>query len=93
MNCQSNISTETLVKESKYHGYRHPFLDLYLSIANGFISSKLYDKRDDFDFETVNFPFWMVTFLAVLHFFIFCNLLGLLESAIMSRTTLREINI
>ena len=34
-----------------------PFLDLHLSIADGFISSKIYDKRDDFDFDTVNFPF------------------------------------
>ena len=34
-----------------------PFLDLHLSISNGFVSSKLYDKRDDFDFDTVNFPF------------------------------------
>ena len=32
-----------------------PFLDLHLSISNGFVSSKIYDKRDDFDI--VNFPF------------------------------------
>ena len=32
------------------------FLDLHLSIVNGFVSCKLYDKRDDFDFEMVNFP-------------------------------------
>ena len=25
-----------------------PFLDLHLSISNGFVSSKIYDKRDDF---------------------------------------------
>ena len=24
-----------------------PFLDLHLSVANGFVSSKIYDKRDD----------------------------------------------
>ena len=29
------------------------FLDLHLSIANGFVSSKIYDKRDDFDFDIV----------------------------------------
>ena len=28
-----------------------------MSISNGFVSSKIYDKRDDFDFEIVNFPF------------------------------------
>ena len=32
-----------------------PFLDL--SITNGTVSSKVYDKRDDFNFEIVNFPF------------------------------------
>ena len=34
---------------------RAPFLDLHLSISIGFVSSKIYDKRDDFDI--VNFPF------------------------------------
>ena len=33
-----------------------PFLDLHLSISNGFVSSKIYDKRDGFDFDIVNFP-------------------------------------
>ena len=34
-----------------------PFLDLNLSITNGIVSSKMYDKRNDFNFEIVNFPF------------------------------------
>ena len=34
-----------------------PFLDLHLSISKSFVSSKIYDKRDDFDFDIVNFPF------------------------------------
>ena len=34
-----------------------PFLDLHLSISNGFVLSKIYDKRDAFDFDIVNFPF------------------------------------
>ena len=33
------------------------FLDLYLSISNDIVSTKIYDKRDDFDFEIVNFLF------------------------------------
>ena len=33
------------------------FLDLNLSIHNNTISTKIYDKRDDFDFDIVNFPF------------------------------------
>ena len=34
-----------------------PFFDLHLSISNGFVSSKIYDKPGDFDFDIVNFPF------------------------------------
>ena len=33
------------------------FLDLHLSISNDTVSTKIYDKRGDFDFEIVNFPF------------------------------------
>ena len=35
-----------------------PFLDLNLSISNGTVSINIYDKRDDFDFDIVNFPFF-----------------------------------
>ena len=34
-----------------------PFLDLNLSITNGIVFSKTYDKRDDSNFKIVNFPF------------------------------------
>ena len=61
-----------------------PFLDLHLSISNGFVSSKVYDKRDDFDFDPVNFPFLMVTFpILPLTGFTFLNLSGLLECLVM----------
>ena len=33
------------------------FLDLHLSISDGFVKTKIYDKRDDFDFDIVKFPF------------------------------------
>ena len=33
-----------------------PFLDLDLFINNGIVSSKIYDKRDDFDFSIINYP-------------------------------------
>ena len=32
-------------------------LDLNLPITNGIVSSKIYDKRDDFTFEIINFSF------------------------------------
>ena len=34
-----------------------PFSDLNLSIFNGTVSTKIYDKWDDFDFDIVNSPF------------------------------------
>ena len=34
-----------------------PFLYLNLCISNGTVSTKIYDKRDDFDFDIVNFSF------------------------------------
>ena len=34
-----------------------PFLDLHLSISNGFVSSNIYYRRDDFGFDIVIFPF------------------------------------
>ena len=33
------------------------FVDLHLSISNDIVSTKIYDKRHDFDFEIVNFQF------------------------------------
>ena len=32
------------------------FLDLHLSISDDIVTTKIYDKRDDFDFGIVNFP-------------------------------------
>ena len=34
-----------------------PFSDLDMSPTNGIVLSKINDKRDDFNFEIVNFPF------------------------------------
>ena len=33
------------------------FLDLQFFISNNIVSTKIYDKLDDFNFEIVNFPF------------------------------------
>ena len=32
-------------------------MDIHLSISNSFVSSKIYDKCNDFAFDIVNFPF------------------------------------
>ena len=69
-----------------------PFLDLHLSISNGFVSSKIYDKRDYFDFGIVNFPFLNGTFPVLpLTVFIFLNLFDLLECLIMRLTSMHVI--
>ena len=49
--------SEMQLNKANTSGTDAPFLDLHLSISNGFVSSKIYDKRDDFDFDIVNFPF------------------------------------
>ena len=61
-----------------------PFFDLYLSISNGFVSSKIYDKRDDFDFDIINFPFLDSDVpRSTPYGFTFLNLVGLLECLVM----------
>ena len=49
--------TELQLNKANSSDTEAPFLDLNLSITNGIVSPKIYDKRDDFNFETVNFPF------------------------------------
>ena len=63
------------------------FLDLHLFISDGFVMTKIYDKRDDFDFDIVNFPFLDGVFL-VRHpmVFIFLNLFDLLKCPVMLMT-------
>ena len=48
--------TELQLNKANSADTEAPFLDLDLSITNGIVSSKFYDKRDDFNFEIVNFP-------------------------------------
>ena len=49
--------TELQLNKANSSDTEAPFLDLNLSITNGIVSSKIYDKRDDFNFEIINFPF------------------------------------
>ena len=48
---------ELQLNKANFSHIEAPFLDLNLSISNGTVSTKIYDKRDDFDFDIVNFPF------------------------------------
>ena len=48
---------ELEVKETTYTASSASFLDLYLEIDDsGQFSTKIYDKRDDFNFKFINFP-------------------------------------
>ena len=65
-----------------------PFLDFYLTISDGFVSSKVYDKRDDFDFIIVNFRFLDGDVPRATSYL---SLFGLLECLVMSLTLTIEI--
>ena len=45
------------LNKAKSSDTQTPFLDLHLTISDGFVSLKIYDKPDDFDFDILNFPF------------------------------------
>ena len=49
--------TELQLNKAHSSDTEAPFFDLVLSITNGIVSSKVFDKRDGFNFEIVNFPF------------------------------------
>ena len=49
--------SELQVNEANTSDTKVSFLDLHLSISSDIVSTKIYDKRDDFDFKIVNFPF------------------------------------
>ena len=49
--------TELQLNKANSSDTEASFLDLNVSITNGIVSSKIYDKRGDFNFEIVNFPF------------------------------------
>ena len=68
-----------------------PFLDLNLSITNGIVSSKIYDKLDDFNFEIVNFPFLDGDVpRSPSYVYIFLSLYVLLECVLMLMTSTTE---
>ena len=49
--------TELQLNKANSFDIEAPFSDLKLSISNGTVSSKIYDIRDNFDFEIVILPF------------------------------------
>ena len=81
--------TELQLNKANSSDTEAPFLDLNLSITNGMVSSKIYDQRDDFNFEIS--PFLMEMFLALLPMvYIFLSLFILLEYVLMLMTSTTE---
>ena len=56
--------TKLQLNKANSYNTEASFLDLDLSITNGIVSSNIYDKQDDFNFEISHF--WMEMFLAPL---------------------------
>ena len=69
-------STELQLNRANSSDTEAPFLDLNLCISNGTVSTKIYDKLDDFDFDIVNSLFWMAMSPGVPHMgYTYLNLL------------------
>ena len=49
--------TELTLNKANLDNHHCPFLDINFKICNGKVDTKIYDKRDDFSFPIVNYPF------------------------------------
>ncbi len=47
---------ELVLNKANLNDLDASFLDLHLTITDGTVTSKIYDKRDDFNFDIVNYP-------------------------------------
>lgn len=48
--------TELQLNKANTHDSEADFLDLNIKITNGSVCTKIYDKRDDYNFDIVNYP-------------------------------------
>ena len=54
----TNVISQLTVEKANKSDHLADYLDLTFIIdSGGKLSTRLYDKRDDFDFHIVNFPF------------------------------------
>ena len=58
-NCGITISypSELQLNKANVSDTEASFMDLHLSISDGFAKTKIFDKRDEFDFDIVKFSF------------------------------------
>ena len=72
--------TELQLNRAKSSDTEAPFFGFESMNFNGTVSIKIYDKRDDFDFDIVNFLFWMAMSPGVPHMgYTYLSLLDLPE--------------
>ena len=77
LNFLTNGPAELQFNKANLSDTEAPFLDL--SITHGIISSKIYDKRDEFNFEIVNFPCLDGDVPRTHSYFVYISLISLLE--------------
>ena len=83
--------TELQLNKANSSDTEAQFLELNLSITNGIVSSKIYDKWDDFNFEIVIFHLLKDMFLALLPMvYIYLSSFILLECDLMLMTSTTE---
>ena len=56
-NAQVKNPSELQLNKSNVSDTEVSFLDLHLSISDGFVKTKIFDKRNDFEFDIINFTF------------------------------------
>ena len=88
--CYEIYLTKLQLSKANSFDTEAPFLDLDVSITNGKVSSKIYDKRDDFNFEIVNFPFLSGILAPLPMVYIFHSLFVLRECVLMLMTSTTE---
>ena len=52
-----SIHVNLIIKDTTESSISASYLDCYLNVDNGKLITRLYDKRDDFNFPIANFPF------------------------------------
>ena len=58
---------ELTLKKTSESSTSLSYLDIQITMLNGKYSTAVYDKRDDFNFKIVTFPFYVPTFRLNLH--------------------------
>ena len=70
----SDIYPEDMeIENTNVSTYSSTNIDLHISVFRGKYNFKLFDKRKSFNFEVINYVFFLVTFLIMLRMGYFCH--------------------